>query len=81
MPGRAVVEDQAPGLDLPDAVATLDMVKITPTDNDLINIAIHMREFGETPRPDKKEVLIGFQIGLGKMKVMSVLPVGIRRTH
>jgi len=72
MPDRAVIEDQAPSLELPDAVATLDMIKITAADNDLINIAIHMREFGETARPYKREDLIRFQIGLGKMKRLEI---------
>src|SRR5258706_5413977 len=51
MPDRAVIDDHAPSLELPDAVATLDMIKITAADNDLINIAIDIRKVVETEQP------------------------------
>ena len=36
------------------------MIKITPADDDLIRIAVYMREFGETARSDKREKLLRF---------------------
>jgi hypothetical protein len=71
-PDRAVIEDHAPSLDLPDAVATLDTIEIAPADNDLVDSAIDMRELGKAPRPYERDDRIRLQIGPGQMKRLEI---------
>ena len=65
---RAVVEDQTSVLDLPNPAATLDLIKITTTNRDIVNVAIGVRELGQPAFSDDEVERIAVKARLGHMK-------------